>query len=50
MKRIALAMALLGFAIVGAAGTASGASFGVYVGSDHPSYWRHHHHWWHIYA
>lgn len=50
MKRIALAVAVLGFAIVGSAGTASAASFGVYVGSDHPYYWRHHHHWRHIYA
>jgi hypothetical protein len=49
MKRIAL-IALL--AIVGTTGAASAQSFGVYVGTDHPYYYRHHHrhHWRGAYA
>jgi hypothetical protein len=48
MKRIALAMLVLGMAIAGGTGAANAASFGVYVGPDHP-YWRHHH-WRGVYA
>ncbi len=49
MKRIALATAVLSFALIGGAGSASAASFGVYVGPGHP-YWHHRHYWRHLYA
>ncbi|HZT26707.1 MAG TPA: hypothetical protein VFA57_13495 [Pseudolabrys sp.] len=48
MKRMSL-MALVGLALIGGAGSASAASFGVYVGNDHP-YYRHHRHWRDYYA
>jgi hypothetical protein len=37
MKQVALAMALIGFA-VGSSGTASAQGFGVYLGTGHPRY------------
>jgi hypothetical protein len=49
MTRIALAAGLLSLALVGSAGTANAASFGVYVGNGHAHY-RHHHDWRHAYA
>ena len=43
MKRIALISLL---AVVGTTGIASAQNFGVYVGTDHPYYYRHHHYDW----
>ncbi len=42
MKRIALGIGLLALTIFAGAGMANAQSFGVYVGPDHPHYWRHH--------
>jgi hypothetical protein len=48
MKRVTFAAALV--ALGGSVGVANAQNFGVYVGPDHPGYYRHHHHWRGAYA